>query len=117
MIIIANRLIYSPLNGKAATFIVGAIGSANRYLDQYFGVLIISLGIDLALVLGLSSRAVVNNILAGAFVREHHPQERETGVQGIVGRIVCIGSVGTTIESQGPEITVPNIVLREKVIE
>jgi small-conductance mechanosensitive channel len=93
------------------------IGVQTAILTNIFIVLIISLGLALALGLGLGSRAVVANILAGAFVREHFPVGREIQVQGVSGRIVSIGAVGTTVESAGREITFPNSLLLENVIE
>jgi small-conductance mechanosensitive channel len=91
------------------------LGVRTDILTNLFTVLIISLG--LALALGLGSRAVVANILAGAFAREHVPEGREIQIQGIKGKIVMIGAVGTAIDSEGQQITVPNTLLMENVIE
>ncbi|MFN0088154.1 MAG: mechanosensitive ion channel family protein [Blastocatellia bacterium] len=93
------------------------LGVRTDILTNVFTVLIISLGLAMALALGLGSRAVVSNILAGAFIREHFPAGREIRVQGVSGRVVSIGPVGTTVESEGREITFPNTMLMENVIE
>ena len=93
------------------------MGVQTTILTNIFIVLIISLGLALALALGLGSRAVIANILAGAFAREHFPEGREIEVQGIKGKIVQVGAVGTSIDSGGRQITVPNTVLMENVVE
>lgn len=92
------------------------IGVQTSILTNIFIVLIVSLGLALALALGLGSRAVVANILAGAFAREHFPPGREVEVQGFRGRVVGIGSVSTTIETEDRQITLPNTLLVENII-
>ncbi len=117
---------YAPAIGSFVKYFLNLIviilslaqlGVRTDILTNIFTVLIISLGLALALALGLGSRAVVTNILAGAFIREHFPAGREIQVQGVSGRIVSIGAVGTTVESEGREITFPNTLLMENVIE
>jgi len=93
------------------------LGVRTDILTNIFTVLVISLGLALALALGLGSRAVVGNILAGAFAREHFAEGRIIQVQGMIGKIVEVGSVGTTIEKNGQQITIPNVLLVENVVE
>lgn len=93
------------------------IGVRTDILTNVVTVLIISLGLALALALGLGSCAVVANILAGAFVREHLSVGSEIQVQGLQRKVVAVRSVGTSIESEGRQITIPNVVLVENVIE
>ncbi len=93
------------------------VGVRTDILTNIVTVLIVSLGLALALALGLGSRAVVANILAGAFVREHLSVGREIQVQGLKGKVVAVRSVGTSIETEGRQITIPNVVLIENVIE
>ena len=93
------------------------VGVRTDILTNVVTVLIVSLGLALALALGLGSRAVVANILAGAFVREHLSVGSEIQVQGLKGKVVAVRSVGTSIESDGRRITIPNVVLIENVIE
>lgn len=93
------------------------LGVQTGILTNIFTVLIVSLGLALALALGLGSRAVVANILAGAFAREHFPEGREIEIQGMRGKVVVVGSVGTEIDCEGRQITVPNTMLMETVVE
>ncbi len=69
------------------------------------------------MALGLGSRAVVANILAGAFAREHFPEGREVEIQGMRGKVIAVRSVGTEIDCEGRQITVPNTLLMETVVE
>lgn len=101
----------------AGILALAQLGVQTAILTNIFTVLIVSLGLALALALGLGSRPVVSNILAGAFAREHFPVGRIIQVQGIAGTVVEVGSVGTTIESDGKLVTVPNILLVENVVE
>ena len=93
------------------------LGVQTAILTNVFIVMVISLGLAMALSLGLGSRAVVSNILAGAFVREHFPPGREVQFQGMNGKIIEVGAVGTAIETEGRQITVPNTLMMESVIE
>ncbi len=93
------------------------IGIETNILTIVFAVLIVSFGLAVALSLGLGSRAVVSNILAGAFAREHFPAGKEINVRGMKGKVIAIGSVTTSIETEEREITVPNTLLIENVIE
>lgn len=93
------------------------LGVQTSILTIIFAVLIISAGLALALAFGLGSRAVVANLLAGAFVRDHFPEGREIEVQGLRGRVVEVGSVGTEIEHDGRQVTIPNTILMDNVVE
>lgn len=101
----------------AAVLSLAQLGVQTDILTNLVTVLIISLGLALALSLGLGSRPVVANILAGAFAREHFPEGREIQVQGIKGKIVVVGSVATEVDSEGRQITIPNTLLVENIIE
>lgn len=93
------------------------LGIQTNILTIVFAVLIVSFGLAVALSLGLGSRSVVSNILAGAFAREHFPVGKEVEIQGIRGRVLSIGSVTTSIATDDREVTVPNTILIENVIE
>ena len=104
------------------SLIVGVItlaqlGVQTAILTVILAVVLISAGLATALALGFGSRAVVSNLLAGAFVREHFPEGREIEVQGVRGRVVAVNSVGTVLQAASGTVTVPNTVLMENVVE
>ena len=72
-------------------------------LTYVFVGLLICFGLAVALSLGLGSRSVVSNILAGAFAREHFPVGREIEVQGIKGTIIAVGTVTTSVRKRYTE--------------
>ena len=93
------------------------LGVQTAILTVIFAVILLSVGIATALAFGTGSKAVVANILAGAFIRDHFPAGRAIDVQGVQGTVVEVSSVGTTVESNGRIVTVPNSVLMENVVE
>ena len=93
------------------------LGVQTAILTVILAVVLTSAGLATALALGFGSRAVVANILAGAFVRDHFHVGRTIEVQGVRGTIVEVSSVGTTLEHEGGVITIPNTVLMENVVE
>ena len=93
------------------------LGVQTAILTVILAVILISVGLATALALGFGSRAVVANILAGAFVREHFQQGRQIEVQGVRGKILAVNSVGTTLENESGIVTIPNTVLMENVVE
>ncbi len=93
------------------------LGVKTEILTNIVTVLLVSAGLASALALGLGSRAVVSNILAGAFVRRHFEAGREIEVQGLRGVVDEIGPVATILRSGERIITVPNTVLVEHVVQ
>lgn len=93
------------------------LGIQTNILTIIFAVLVVSCGLAIALSLGLGSRAVVSNILAGAFAREHFPVGKDVEIHGMKGKIIAVGTVTTRVQGEEQEITVPNTLLIENVIE
>ena len=100
-----------------AIITLAQLGVQTAILTIIFAVILLSVGIASALAFGTGSKAVVANILAGAFIRDHFPAGREIDVQGVRGKVVTVNSVGTTVDSDGRIVTVPNSVLMENVVE
>lgn len=93
------------------------LGIETEILTIIFAVIVGTSGLAIALALGLGSRAVISNILAGAFAREHFPEGKDVEIQGVRGKIIVVGSVTTRVQTDNQEMTVPNTVLIENVIE
>lgn len=93
------------------------LGVQTAILTIIFAVVLVSAGVASAIALGLGSRAVVANLLAGAFVREHFPEGRQIEVLGVRGSVVAVHSVGTVLQNDAGTVTVPNTVLMENVVE
>lgn len=93
------------------------LGVQTAILTVIFAVILLSIGVASALAFGNGSKSVVANILAGAFIRDHFPEGRRVEVQGVQGTVVAVTSVGTTVESNGRIVTIPNSVLMENIVE
>jgi len=66
------------------------------------------------LSLGLGAKTVVENLLAGYYVRQLFKQEQEVILVGKRGKIKQIHSLGIVMETDEGEITVPNHKIIEK---
>ena len=99
------------------TITLAQLGVQMTILTIIFAVILLSIAIASALALGTGSKAVVANIVAGAFIRDHFPEGREIQVQGVKGKLVAVNSVGTTVASENRIVTVLNSVLMENVVE
>lgn len=122
----AAGLEYSGALGALARYFLSLIviiitlaqlGVQTAILTVIFAVILLSIGIASALAFGSGSKAAVANILAGAFIRDHFPAGREIEVQGVKGVVVAVNTVGTTVDSNGRTVTVPNAILMENVVE
>lgn len=132
---LSNALVRSARKGKLEY--AGALGIVCRYfislivvvitlaqlgvqtaiLTIVLAVVLISAGLATALALGFGSRAVVSNLLAGSFVRDHFPVGRVVDVQGVRGTVIAVHAVSTDLKGESGSISVPNTVLMENVVE
>ena len=71
--------------------------------------LIASLGIALALALGLGTQTVANSIVSGIYAREQLLPGDEVEFEGFVGNVVSVSTVNTLLESkEGKRLSIPN---------
>ena len=68
----------------------------------------------MVLSLGLGAKTVVENLLAGYYVRQLFKQDQEVMLVGKRGKIKQIHSLGIVMETDEGEITVPNHKIIEK---
>ncbi len=69
------------------TITLAQLGVQMTILTIIFAVLLLSIAIASALALGTGSKAVVANIVAGAFIRDHFPEGREIQVRAFRDRL------------------------------
>jgi len=76
---------------------------------------LISVGLAVALALGLGSRGLASQILAGIYVRELYQVGQEIEVDGVKGQIEEIGTVKTSVLTDSGElVSLSNRVLLEQ---
>ena len=91
------------------SLVVGQLELETELLNTIFTVLIASLGIALALALGLGTKSIANSIVSGIYAREQLLPGDEIKFDGFVGNVVMVSTVNTLIENKDGELlSIPN---------
>jgi len=89
--------------------VVGQLQLETELLNTVFTVLIASMGIALALALGLGTKAIANSIVSGIYAREQLLPGDEIEFDGFVGNVIQVSTVNTIIENkEGLQLSIPN---------
>ena len=70
----------------------------------------------LALAFGIGSRELAHNIMAGFHTKDAFPLGQQVSVRGHTGRLVSIGPVKTTLETENGMVSLPNSVLTDEEV-
>lgn len=91
------------------SLVVGQLELETQLLNTIFTVLIASLGVALALALGLGTKSVANSIVSGIYTREQLSPGDEVEFDGFVGNVVMVSTVNTLLEDKhGKRMSIPN---------
>lgn len=91
------------------SLVVGQLEFETALLNTIFTVLIASLGVALALALGLGTKTIANSIVSGIYAREQLMPGDEVEIGGFVGNVVAVSTVNTLIENkEGKRLSIPN---------
>lgn len=91
------------------SLVVGQLQLETQLLNTVFTVLIASMGIALALALGLGTKAIANSIVSGIYAREQLLPGDEIEFDGFIGNVVQVSTVNTIIENKdGRQLSIPN---------
>ncbi len=94
---------------------IGQLEVKTDLLNNVIAIVLISVGAAVALALGLGSRDIAGQILAGIYVRELYAVGQQIQVGEIEGQIEEIGTVKTTLLTEsGDLVSVANRVLLEQ---
>jgi small-conductance mechanosensitive channel len=94
---------------------IGQLEVKTDLLNNVIAIVLISVGAAVALALGLGSRDIAGQILAGIYVRELYAVGQDIQVGEIEGQIEEIGTVKTTLlTASGELVSVANRVLLEQ---
>lgn len=99
-----------------AILALGVLGLDIAILVTALTIFIAAFGLAIGLGLGLGSRAVVQHILAGYYVRQRYPAGESIGFDSVQGQVSDIGSVNTRISTTDGTIVVPNALLLESLV-
>lgn len=91
------------------SLVTGQLELEMALLNTVFTVLIASLGIALALALGLGTKSIANSIVSGIYAREQLAPGDEVEFDGFIGNVVAVSTVNTLIENkEGKRLSIPN---------
>jgi len=91
------------------SLVVGQLEFETALLNTIFTVLIASLGVALALALGLGTKTIANSIVSGIYAREQLVPGDEVEIEGFTGNVVEVSTVNTIIENkEGKRLSIPN---------
>ena len=94
---------------------IGQLEVKTDLLNNVIAIVLISVGAAVALALGLGSRDIAGQILAGIYVRELYAVGQQIQIGEIEGQIEEIGTVKTTLLTESGElVSVANRVLLEQ---
>lgn len=84
-------------------------------LDIIFAVLVGAFGLAVALMLGLGTTKIAQNIISGLYARRSLMSGQNIEINGIEGKIVAIGTVNTVVENASGRVLLPNALLMEQI--
>ncbi|MBP8184706.1 MAG: mechanosensitive ion channel [Pseudomonas sp.] len=94
---------------------IGQLEVKTELLNNVIAIVLISVGAAVALALGLGSRQIAGQILAGIYVRELYEVGQQIQVGEVEGQIEEIGTVKTTVLTESGElVSLANRVLLEQ---
>jgi small-conductance mechanosensitive channel len=94
---------------------IGQLEVKTELLNNVIAIVLISVGAAVALALGLGSRQIAGQILAGIYVRELYQVGQQIQVGEVEGQIEEIGTVKTTVlTEEGELVSLANRVLLEQ---
>ncbi len=93
---------------------IGQLEVKTDLLNHVIAIVLISVGLAVALALGLGSRHIAGQILSGIYVRELYEVGQTISVDGVEGQIEEIGTVKTTLlTTDGDLVSVANRTILE----
>ncbi|MGJ8692403.1 MAG: mechanosensitive ion channel family protein [Thalassotalea sp.] len=105
----AGRMLQMLVIFITFSLVIGQLELETELLNTIFTVLIASLGVALALALGLGTKSIANSIVSGIYAREQLLPGDEIKFDGFVGNVVMVSTVNTLIENKdGEQLSIPN---------
>lgn len=96
---------------------IGQLDVKAELLNYVVAIVLASMGLAVALAIGLGSRALVGQILAGIYVRELYPSGQHVQLDQLEGTVELVGTVKTLIRTtEDVDLYVPNSVLLEQTV-
>lgn len=110
-----GRLTQALLVIITVSLVIGQLQIETALLNTVIAIVLVSFGTAAALALGLGSKGIVGQIMAGMYVRELYEAGDRIEVGDVAGVIDEIGSVKTTlIDDAGRIVSIPNTTLLDQ---
>jgi small-conductance mechanosensitive channel len=94
------------------SLVINGLEIETELLNSVISILIAAIGIALALSLGLGTRELSSNVVAGYYARDIYSKKARISMSDFDGTIDKIGSVKTIINCEdGSKLTIPNAIL------
>ncbi len=88
---------------------IGQLKIETDLLNLVFAIILASVGIAVAIALGMGTRSVAGNIVSGIYAREQLKPGDGVEYEGFKGTLVEVSAVNTIIENeQGQRLSIPN---------
>ncbi|MBZ0269712.1 mechanosensitive ion channel family protein [bacterium] len=97
--------------------VIGQLEIRTAVLQAILLTLVIGATVTMALTLGLGSREITRNMLAGFYARKLFRSGDEVQISGEKGTLVSISPIQTIVETRGGLKAVPNDVYLKSVVE
>lgn len=116
---VVSNLVYMIISVVTISLAINQLEIETELLNEVVSIILISIGVALALSLGLGTRDVASDVISGSYIKELYKVGDNVEVDGISGTIVEIGNIKTTIEiEENRQITISNHdMLKQKVIK
>jgi hypothetical protein len=96
---------------------IGQLEVKTDLLNNVIAIVLISVGLAISLALGLGSRDIASQILAGIYVRELYEVGQHVQIGAIQGQIEEIGTVKTTLlTEEGELVSISNRILLDQQV-
>lgn len=97
---------------------IGQLDIKTELLNYVIAIVLFSVGLAAAIAVGLGSRGIVRQIVAGIYVRELYELGQHISVEGVEGVIEEIGTVKTIVQNERGELVyLANAALLEQQVK
>ncbi len=115
---VVGGLVYGIVFIVVLSLAIGQLEVETALLNQVISILLMAGAAAVALAMGLGTREVAGNIVAGVYARDLYLPGSKISVDGITGTIVEVGSTSIVVDTgDGKMVTVPNTRLMSETVE
>lgn len=115
-----GRVVQGVITIFTIVLALGVLGIDTALLVTALTIGLAAIGLALGLALGLGSRPIIFQILAGYYMRQRLPSGQPVafaqGEQQVQGEVSGVGSVNTTVATERETLVIPNTVLFESLV-